>query len=98
MAQRESRVETYLKERVELVGGAAAKFKGSIRGEPDRLLSFPTGYHCLVETKWKEGVEPKTHQTRRHEWWRKRGMHVFVLRSIWEVDRFMSVLHNRGYC
>lgn len=89
MTQRESKVENYLQERVEAVGGAAAKFKGSIRGEPDRLVSFPARYQCLVETKWTAGVEPESHQLRRHEWWRKRGMDVFVLRSKLEVALFM---------
>jgi hypothetical protein len=98
MTQRESRVETYLKERVELVGGACEKFKGFKRGEPDRIVSFPSRYHCMAETKWVEGVEPEPHQLRRHMFWRKRGMDVYVLRSRDAVDAFMTVMRNRRYC
>jgi hypothetical protein len=89
MAQRENKVERFLQKRVEAVGGACAKFRGTVRGEPDRLLSFPSRYQCLVETKWAEDVEPEPHQLRRHDWWRKRGMDVYVVRSLEEVTLFM---------
>jgi len=76
---RERIVESRLKSRIEAIGGACEKFKGSVRGEPDRLCSFPHGYHCLVETKWASGVQPEPHQARRHEFWRERGMNVWVI-------------------
>jgi len=94
MAQRESKVETYLRKLVEAKGGACAKFKGSVRGEPDRLVSMPNGFHCLVETKWKAGVAPKAHQVRRHKWWNKRGMKTYVIDCRFDVDWFVeNVLH-----
>jgi hypothetical protein len=96
MSQRENKVESYLQERMEAVGGAAEKHVNpGYRGDPDRLLSFPDRYQCMVETKWAEDVEPKAHQTRRHNWWRCRGMDVFVLRSKEEVDVFMIRMRRR---
>lgn len=83
-------METYLKEKMEAVGGAAEKHVNTgRRGDPDRLVSFPDRYHCLVETKWADDVEPEAHQSRRHEWWRKRGMDVYVVRSREAVSLFM---------
>jgi hypothetical protein len=89
MAQLESKVESALALALHNVKSACAKFKGTVRGEPDRLVSFPDRYHCLVETKWKAGIEPQPHQLRRHAWWRLRGMDVFVIRSPEEVTLFM---------
>jgi hypothetical protein len=90
LAQRERTVEKYLKQQVELLQGACAKFKGSVRGEPDRLLSFPDKYKCLVETKWSEEATVQAHQLRRHQWWRERGMDVFVLKTKGDVDAFLT--------
>lgn len=86
MTRRETTVESYLVEQVEKVGGACKKLYPPPRGDPDRLCSFPCGYHCLVETKWAEDADPEEHQLRRHVWWRVRGMDVFVLRSQDAVD------------
>jgi hypothetical protein len=76
---RERIVERRLKRRIESVGGACEKHVGAMRGDPDRLCSFPNGYHCLVETKWAEGEKPEDHQLRRHGFWRLRGMDVWVI-------------------
>jgi hypothetical protein len=94
----ESRVETRLVSRVRFAGGACEKFKSSVRGEPDRLLSFPWGFHCLVETKWARGVKPEPHQLRRHEYWRDRGMPVFVVGDEDGIDIVLAaaVSANRG--
>jgi hypothetical protein len=89
MTRREKTVEKYLKQRVELLGGACEKFRSMERGHPDRLCSFRNGYHCLVETKWAEDAEPEDHQIRKHLWWRARGMDVYVLRSRAEVDDWL---------
>lgn len=90
MTRRETKIEEYLTERVEAVRGACEKHTNpGHRGDPDRLLSFPSRYQCMVETKWADDADPEPHQVRRHEWWRKRGMDVFVLRSKDAVDAFM---------
>ena len=83
---RERIVESRLKRRIEDVGGACAKFTGAVRGEPDRICSFPNKYHCLVETKWGTGVTPEPHQLRRHAWWRTRGMDVWVVCNDHDID------------
>jgi hypothetical protein len=94
MAQREYKVEDYLVERVGLMGGACEKYTNpGHRGDPDRLLSFPCRYHCLVETKWAQGVKPMGHQLRRHGFWRLRGMDVYVVGSEGEVDVLLQHLH-----
>ena len=79
---REAPIESFLQTQVMGVGGAAAKFKPTIRGEPDQLISFPlTKHHCLVEVKWATGVQAQQHQLRRHQYWRDHGMDVVVLTS-----------------
>lgn len=78
---RERTIERKLKSLIENVCGACEKHVGAVRGDPDRVCSFPNGYHCLVETKWEEGVEPEPHQLRRHEFWRNRGIDVWVVGS-----------------
>ena len=55
---REAPVESWLRSRIEDVGGACEKHVGGMRGDPDRVCSFPNGYHCLAETKWLEDVKP----------------------------------------
>jgi hypothetical protein len=75
---------------MEAVGGAAEKHVNpGWRGDPDRLLSFPDRYHCMVETKWADDAEPEDHQLRRHKWWRERGMDVYVLGSKEAISLFM---------
>ena len=94
---REYVVENYLTESVHDVGGACEKHTNpGYRGDPDRLVSFPCRYHCLVETKWKEGVKPERHQLRRHNWWRTRGMDVYVLGSKPAVDAWMLRMRAEG--
>ncbi len=85
-------MESYLRQQVKALGGACEKHTNpGYRGDPDRLVSIPfsTPLVCLVETKWAEGVEPEEHQLRRHEWWRSRGMEVYVVRSKAEVDEWL---------
>src|ERR1700731_3295291 len=73
---REATVENRLKERIEEIGGACEKHVGGKRGDPDRICSFPNGYHCLAETKWLADVKPEDHQLRRHGFWGEHGMDV----------------------
>lgn len=72
-------MENPLAQRIEAIGGACEKHKTTVRGDPDRLCSFPNGYHCLAETKWAPDVKPEDHQLRRHGFWRARGMDVWVI-------------------
>ena len=88
---RERLVERRLKRRIEDAGGACEKFESAIRGEPDRICSFPNKYHCMVETKWATGVKPEPHQLRRHEFWRKRGMDVWVVCDDNDISAVLAV-------
>ena len=83
-------VEIPLQEAIEDVGGACAKFKPTYRGEPDRLCSFPWGYHCLVECKWAGDVKAKGHQARRHEYWRRHGMDVWIAGCVHDIVRIIG--------
>src|SRR5271165_7220155 len=86
-------VETPLARAIEAVGGACEKHKTTVRGDPDRLCSFPNGYHCLAETKWAEDAKPEDHQLRRHGFWRARGMDVWVI----GCDRHITQLIDFAY-
>lgn len=98
MSQRENVVESYLKKRMTTIGGAAEKHVNpGANGDPDRLLAFPLGYKCLVETKWAEDAPVPSRQLRRHEWWRKRGFDVYTLKSKGQVDAFMVQMWELGY-
>ena len=92
---RERTVETKLRLRIKAVGGACAKHVGGERGDPDRICSFPNGYHCLAETKWAEDEKPEDHQLRRHGYWRKRGMDVWVIGCDRHISQLidLAVLH-----
>lgn len=83
-------METPLTERIEAVGGACEKHKTTVRGDPDRLCSFPNGYHCLAETKWTENARPEEHQLRRHGFWRARGMDVWVIGCDRHITEFLN--------
>src|SRR5271155_1956946 len=83
-------VENPLAQRIEAVGGACEKHKTTVRGDPDRLCSFPSGYRCLVETKWAEDVQPAAHQIRRHAFWRARGMDVWVIGSARHIAQLID--------
>ena len=90
---REATVETYLKKKVEELGGACEKHTNpGHRSDPDRLVTIPwtTPYHCLIETKWAQGVVPPRAQLRRHRWWIKRGFNVVVLCTKDEVDAWVA--------
>ena len=90
---RERTVERRLKSRIEDVGGACEKHVGGKRGDPDRLCSFPNGYHCLVETKWAEDEKPEERQLRRHGFWRKRGMDVWVVGCDTHITQLLNFAH-----
>ncbi len=87
---REKTVENKLKSRIEEIGGACEKHITTFRGDPDRLCSFPNGYVCLAETKWLEDVKPEDHQLRRHGFWRKRGMDVWVIGCAEHIEQLID--------
>ena len=88
---RERRVENLLVGAVEGIGGACDKHVNpGYRGDPDRLCSFPWGYHCMVETKWATGEVPEDHQLRRHIYWRERGIDVWVACDGTDIERIIS--------
>lgn len=90
-ARRENKVEKYLVEQVELHGGACEKHTNpGANGDPDRIVSFPNFFNCLVETKWAVDADVQEHQIRRHVWWWKRGMPVHVVKSNAQVDEFVQ--------
>ena len=93
MSRRENRVEKALQQIVKAAGGTAQKHTNpGHRGDPDRLCSFPRGYHCLVETKWVDGVPPTDAQLRRHRFWRSHGMDVYVVGSPEAAQRLIDTL------
>jgi hypothetical protein len=88
---REYRVESRLKAAIEELGGACEKhINTGYRGDPDRLCSFPWGYHCLVETKWATGIAPEKHQLRRHAYWRRRGLDTWVACDDSDIERICN--------
>ena len=87
---RERTIERRLKERIEDVDGACEKHVGGKRGDPDRICTFPNGYACLAETKWLKDVEPEEHQLRRHGFWRKRGIDVWVIGCNEHVEQLID--------
>jgi hypothetical protein len=80
------------------VGGTSQKHTNpGHRGDPDQLVSFRDGYHCLVETKWADDAPVPEYQLRRHTWWQERGMDVFVLKSKADVDGWMHIKKEFGH-
>src|SRR6266403_5935132 len=87
----ETTVRNRLVSRIEAVGGACELHTcPGTRGDPDVLCSLPWGYHCMVETKWAPGVPPDCHQLRRHLFWRRRGVDVWVASDDRETEWIVS--------
>lgn len=85
---REYKVENALTAAVEASGGVCEKHVNTgHRGDPDRLCSWPWGYHCMVETKWAAGEHPEQHQMRRHVFYREHGLDVWVACDQPDIDR-----------
>lgn len=92
---RESKVETYLVERVEAEGGLVRKLKWVGRlGAPDRLVLFP-GEVLFVEVK-APGEKPRASQVREHARLRSFGAKVYTLDTYEQVDNFINQRKNRG--
>ena len=90
----EKKTESYLRTEMLKLGGWCMKWEcPNIRGVPDRICQFPSGQTVYVELK-SEGVKPEKHQTRMHNYMRKRGSTVWVVSTKAEVDLFIRVHHN----
>lgn len=87
----ESRVESYLRERVEKRGGKCIKFLPDFsRGFPDRIVMLPNSFLCWVETKRPEGGKLSASQRVQHALLRRLGQRVEVIWSKEEVDAFLA--------
>jgi len=87
MQQLENEVETYLRKRVEAVGGQCVKFIPDYRrGWPDRVVLLPGGVLVWVELKRPRGGRVAAAQRVAHETLRRLGQTVFVVNSKREVD------------
>lgn len=95
---RESQIETYLRERVEAVGGLCYKFVSPGRKNvPDRIVLIGSDMGLtptktvFVELK-APGKKPTPGQLREHERLRERGFRVEVIDTKEGVDAFMASL------
>lgn len=95
---RETKVETYLRIRVERRGGTCEKFTSPGRvGVPDRQVNDRPGHIDFVETKRpkSEGGKLKSWQERDHARRRARGFRVFCLYTIEDVDHYMARMYGK---
>ncbi len=102
---RESKIESYLVERVKALGGEVRKLQWiGRRGAPDRLVMLPSrtltqslecawcnpaGASIYVELK-ATGIKAEAHQIREHARMRKMGQRVEVVDSFQRVDEVLS--------
>lgn len=86
---RESKIEKYLKNRIEKLGGMCLKFTSSINGVPDRIILMPDHKIYFVELKNEKGNIRKT-QAYIHRRFAKLGFQVYVPSSKEEVDCFIE--------
>ncbi|UXV14884.1 VRR-NUC domain-containing protein [Mammaliicoccus sciuri] len=85
---RESKIEKYLKNEIEKMGGMCLKFTSSINGVPDRIILMPEHKIYFVELKNETGKVRKT-QAYIHRRFNKLGFPVYVPSSKKEVDEFI---------
>lgn len=89
LAERESTVEQYLKQRTIALGGEVRKVKWTGRSNaPDRLVMLG-GWHCYVELK-RKGKQPTDAQHREHIRMTNAGMRVYWANSKEMVDYILS--------
>jgi len=86
---RESKIEKYLKDEVEKLGGLCLKFTSSIRGVPDRIVLLPENRIYFVELKNEQG-KLSVPQKYLHKKFKRLGTHVYVPNSKEQVDRFID--------
>lgn len=85
---KESDIEKRLVQAVRAAGGIAIKMSAG-GGLPDRLLLFPGGGICFVETK-APGQRPRLLQQLRHEELRRLGFEVFVVDSVEGISEIIK--------
>lgn len=85
---RESKIEKYLKDEVEKLGGLCLKFTSSIRGVPDRIVLLPENRIYFVELKNEQG-RLSVPQKYLHKKFKRLGIHVYVPYSKNDVDEFI---------
>lgn len=88
---RESKIEAYLKQKVEKAGGICLKFiSPSNNGVPDRIILHPgLPKPTFVETK-APGQSPRKLQLAVHRKMEKYGADVYILDDKEKIDRFLS--------
>lgn len=101
---RESKIEKYLREQVELYGGTCEKFKSPQRKNvPDRICCWPHpesdedlagGEIDFVELKATD-EEPNEGQARDHKRRRRMGFRVFVIDTMTGVDIYVRMARKR---
>lgn len=89
----ETEVESYLRRRVEAMGGKCVKFVPDFaRGFPDRIAILPHGTLIWVETKRPVGGVLDPYQNVQHVLLRRLGQRVEVTWSREDVDRLLDSL------
>jgi len=87
--EKEKNVETYLKKRIDNLGGIAYKFVSpSNSGVPDRIVLMPNSRIFFVELKSPEGESTSLQDTQQKKIDRL-GFQVFVIYSKAGVDEFI---------
>lgn len=90
----ESKIEQYLKQQVEKLGGKAFKFTSpGVVGVPDRLVLLPGGRIILVELK-APGKKPRPIQVKVIEKIRSLGFRVEVIDNKEQVLEMLENMHE----
>ncbi|NCU30365.1 VRR-NUC domain-containing protein [Candidatus Saccharibacteria bacterium] len=93
--QREFKIEDYLINQVEKIGGKCYKWVApGCDGVPDRIVMFK-GCVIFVETKRPKG-KPRLLQKIRHKELQKQGMLTAVADTKLEVDSLVATLVSKG--
>lgn len=88
----ESKIETYLKTQIKLIGGLCYKFKSTINGVPDQLVIYDSKMY-LIEVK-RPTETPRANQVYIHEQIEKQGVPVYVVDCEEQIDDFIRNVLN----
>ena len=87
---REAKIEKYLKDEIEKIGGKAFKFSSpGNNGVPDRIVLL-NGRTIFVELK-RQGKDLRPIQNYRKKQFEKLGFEVVIIDSIEKVDDFIEI-------